>query len=108
MVWVVPGKFPAKVIVAPNSPSALAHARTQARGTPKKIDSPVDRNEHGSDSRRAVTVVDSETTPHASLQGARHKSPMNGSAKKATAMNATPATGKGRPARALPERRAAP
>src|SRR2546421_522614 len=59
------------------------------------------------------TKVWASTTP-AVVNGSRipnHRSrysPMNGSAKKATAMMATKVTGSGRPARALPGRRAAP
>ena len=34
MVWVRPGKLPAKVIVAPNSPSARAQHSTAPAATP--------------------------------------------------------------------------
>ena len=37
MVWVVPGKLPANVIVAPNSPSARAQAST----APAASDGPI-------------------------------------------------------------------
>ena len=34
MVWVTPGKFPANINVAPNSPIALAHVITSPARTP--------------------------------------------------------------------------
>ncbi|GAA3223590.1 hypothetical protein GCM10020256_31870 [Streptomyces thermocoprophilus] len=43
MVWVRPGKLPAKVMVAPNSPRARAQARTAPAATPGAISGRVTR-----------------------------------------------------------------
>ena len=43
MVWVRPGKFPANVIVAPNSPSARAHASTAPAMRPGRMAGSVTR-----------------------------------------------------------------
>src|ERR1700754_2542709 len=43
MVWVRPGKVPAKVIVAPNSPSARAQHSTAPAATPGAISGSVTR-----------------------------------------------------------------
>ena len=46
IVWVVPGRLPANVIVAPNSPSARAHARALPAASEGAIERQGDPAEH--------------------------------------------------------------
>src|SRR5919199_170065 len=93
MVWVVPGKLPAKVIVAPNSPSARAQHSTAPAATPGATD--------GSVTRRNVSQRDAPRVAAASSYrlSAPRNAPSTAMTRNGIATNAsattTPAVGNG-------------
>ena len=70
-------------------PGKRTRASSHASGTPKRIDNPVDHNEHLIDSFKASSASDECNSDHASPHGARHNRPMNGSAKNTIATTAS-------------------